>query len=46
MRRLLCHAAVTIKDDWYAAGLTGTGSCTVVVDGLDIPEHRFLSFPV
>jgi 3-hydroxy-9,10-secoandrosta-1,3,5(10)-triene-9,17-dione monooxygenase len=37
--------SVTYKDDWYVTGLTGTGSCTVTVDGLDIPEHRFLSLP-
>jgi 3-hydroxy-9,10-secoandrosta-1,3,5(10)-triene-9,17-dione monooxygenase len=38
-------SAVTIMDDWYVTGLTGTGSCTVKLDGLDIPEHRFLSLP-
>ena len=38
-------SAVTFKDDWYVMGLTGTGSCTVTVDGLDIAEHRFLSLP-
>lgn len=42
---LVPTSAVTIKDDWYAAGLTGTGSCTVTVDDLDIPDHRFLSLP-
>jgi 3-hydroxy-9,10-secoandrosta-1,3,5(10)-triene-9,17-dione monooxygenase len=42
---LVPTAAATIKDDWYAAGLTGTGSCTVMVDELYIPEHRFLSLP-
>lgn len=36
---------VTIKDDWYVSGLAGTGSCTMVVEGIDVPEHRFLSFP-
>ena len=38
-------SAVTFKDDWYVMGLTGTGSCTVTLDGLDIAEHRFLSLP-
>jgi 3-hydroxy-9,10-secoandrosta-1,3,5(10)-triene-9,17-dione monooxygenase len=38
-------SAITIKDDWYVSGLAGTGSCTMVVDSLDIPEHRFLSLP-
>jgi 3-hydroxy-9,10-secoandrosta-1,3,5(10)-triene-9,17-dione monooxygenase len=36
---------VTIKDDWYVSGLTGTGSCTMVVTGVDVPAHRFLSLP-
>ena len=38
-------SAVTLKDDWYVVGLTGTGSCTVVVGGLDVAAHRYLSFP-
>jgi 3-hydroxy-9,10-secoandrosta-1,3,5(10)-triene-9,17-dione monooxygenase len=36
---------VTFLDDWYVTGLRGTGSCTVKVEGLDIPGHRFLSLP-
>jgi 3-hydroxy-9,10-secoandrosta-1,3,5(10)-triene-9,17-dione monooxygenase len=36
---------VTIKDDWYVSGLAGTGSCTMVVTGIDVPAHRFLSLP-
>ncbi|MEP7203007.1 MAG: hypothetical protein ABI894_10380 [Ilumatobacteraceae bacterium] len=36
---------VTIKDDWYVSGLAGTGSCTMVVQGADVPAHRFLSLP-
>ena len=38
-------SAVTFFDDWYVTGLRATGSCTVKVDGLDIPAHRFLSMP-
>ena len=38
-------SAVTFMDDWYVTGLRATGSCTVKVDGLDIPAHRFLSLP-
>ena len=34
---------VTYLDDWYVTGLRATGSCTVKLDGLDIPNHRFLS---
>lgn len=37
--------AVTQLDDWFVNGLTGTGSCSVKVDDLFIPEHRFLSLP-
>ena len=37
--------AVTRLDDWFVNGLTGTGSCSVKVDDLFIPEHRFLSLP-
>jgi 3-hydroxy-9,10-secoandrosta-1,3,5(10)-triene-9,17-dione monooxygenase len=33
------------KDDWFVNGLTGTGSCSVVVDSLEIPAHRYLSLP-
>jgi 3-hydroxy-9,10-secoandrosta-1,3,5(10)-triene-9,17-dione monooxygenase len=38
-------SSVTLKDDWFVSGLTGTGSCTMVVEGLDVPAHRFLSMP-
>jgi 3-hydroxy-9,10-secoandrosta-1,3,5(10)-triene-9,17-dione monooxygenase len=38
-------SSVTIKDDWFVSGLTGTGSCTMVVEGLDVPAHRFVSLP-
>ncbi len=33
-----------IRDDWYAAGLTGTGSNSVVATDVVVPRHRFLSF--
>ena len=32
------------KDDWRVAGLRGTGSCSLVAKGVEIPEHRFISF--
>jgi 3-hydroxy-9,10-secoandrosta-1,3,5(10)-triene-9,17-dione monooxygenase len=38
-------SAVTFYDDWYVTGLRGTGSCTVRLDGLEIPAHRYLSLP-
>ena len=34
---------VEIKDDWYVAGLQGTGSCSLAVEDLEVPEHRYLS---
>lgn len=34
-----------IDDDWYASGLTGTGSKTIVIDDVFVPEHRKLTFP-
>ena len=36
---------VTITDDWHTVGLTGTGSCTMSVNDIAVPAHRFLSFP-
>ncbi|MFN0316496.1 MAG: acyl-CoA dehydrogenase family protein [Burkholderiales bacterium] len=36
---------VNIQDDWYTGGLTGTGSNSVTVKDLFVPEHRFLSVP-
>jgi len=32
-----------IKDDWYVAGLAGTGSKTVYCDNLVVPAHRYLA---
>ena len=42
---LVPTSTVTIKDDWHVTGLTGTGSCTVTTAGLEVPVHRFLTFP-
>jgi 3-hydroxy-9,10-secoandrosta-1,3,5(10)-triene-9,17-dione monooxygenase len=43
---LLVHPSqVEIKDDWYVAGLQGTGSATVVIKDLVVPPHRYLSLP-
>jgi 3-hydroxy-9,10-secoandrosta-1,3,5(10)-triene-9,17-dione monooxygenase len=35
---------VTQHDDWFVNGLTATGSCSVSVENLTIPAHRYLSF--
>lgn len=40
---LIPTADVEIKDDWYVAGLQGTGSCSLVVENLAVPAHRYLS---
>lgn len=36
---------ITIRDDWHVSGLRGTGSCTMEVNDLFIPEHLFVSLP-
>ncbi len=38
-------SSATIKDDWFVSGLTGTGSCTMILEGIDVPAHRFVSLP-
>jgi 3-hydroxy-9,10-secoandrosta-1,3,5(10)-triene-9,17-dione monooxygenase len=38
-------AEVTIRDDWFTMGLSGTGSCTMEVSDHAIPAHRFVSMP-
>lgn len=37
---LLPRADYTIDDVWFTAGLAGTGSNDIVVDGAFVPEHR------
>ncbi|MGH7072975.1 MAG: acyl-CoA dehydrogenase family protein [Stellaceae bacterium] len=36
---------ITILDDWYVAGLQGTGSATVMAKDVTVPGHRTLSLP-
>jgi alkylation response protein AidB-like acyl-CoA dehydrogenase len=36
---------LTIVDDWYASGMAGTGSNTVVAENLFVPAHRALPLP-
>lgn len=36
---------VRIDDTWFVAGMKGTGSNTIVADGVFVPEHRFLPYP-
>lgn len=33
-----------LEDDWYVAGLCGTGSKTLLIDDVFVPSHRFLPF--
>ena len=35
----------SIKDTWFAAGMKGTGSNTIVANGVFVPSHRILSVP-
>ncbi|MDX6744186.1 acyl-CoA dehydrogenase family protein [Actinocorallia sp. A-T 12471] len=41
---LIPAADYTIDDDWDVAGLSGTGSKTLVVDDAFVPAHRLLPF--
>ncbi len=36
---------LTIVDDWYASGMTATGSNTIVADDVFVPAHRAQSLP-
>lgn len=40
---LLPTTSAELKDDWYVAGLQGTGSCSIVVSDLAVPARRVLS---
>jgi 3-hydroxy-9,10-secoandrosta-1,3,5(10)-triene-9,17-dione monooxygenase len=42
---IVAPSQLTFLDDWHVTGLRGTGSCTVKTDGIDIPEHHYLSLP-
>jgi 3-hydroxy-9,10-secoandrosta-1,3,5(10)-triene-9,17-dione monooxygenase len=41
---LLPRSDYVIDDVWHTAGLSGTGSQDIVVDGAFVPEHRTLPF--
>jgi alkylation response protein AidB-like acyl-CoA dehydrogenase len=40
---LVPKSEFTIKDDWRATGLAGTGSKSIVCDNVFVPEHRVLN---
>jgi len=41
---LLPRTDGTVDDDWFAMGLRGTGSKSVLLDNLFVPDHRVLCF--
>lgn len=41
---LMPRSEVTIKDDWYVAGMSGTGSKSVVLNETFVPAHRHMPF--
>ena len=45
MCMLVRSRELTIVDDWYASGMAGTGSNTVVAEQLFVPAHRALPLP-
>jgi alkylation response protein AidB-like acyl-CoA dehydrogenase len=45
MCMLVRSSELTIIDDWYASGMAGTGSNTVVAEQLFVPAHRALPLP-
>jgi len=38
-------AQITRQDDWFVAGLQGTGSNSVKCTDVEVPAHRFVSLP-
>lgn len=42
---LVPMADLTIVDDWYTAGLTGTGSVTTVAEDVFVPSERTIPMP-
>jgi alkylation response protein AidB-like acyl-CoA dehydrogenase len=40
---LIPLAELSIEDTWFAAGMKGTGSNTVVADEVFVPAHRYVS---
>lgn len=42
---LVPAAQYTVDDTWDVVGLAGTGSKTLVLENVDVPAHRVLTFP-
>jgi 3-hydroxy-9,10-secoandrosta-1,3,5(10)-triene-9,17-dione monooxygenase len=42
---LIPRQEITIEDDWYVSGMSGTGSKSVVIKDAFIPFYRVLSLP-
>ena len=45
MCMLVRSRELTVVDDWYASGMAGTGSNTVVAENVFVPAHRALPLP-
>lgn len=41
---LVPMADLQVRDTWFTVGMRGTGSNTLVADGILVPDHRVLSF--
>jgi 3-hydroxy-9,10-secoandrosta-1,3,5(10)-triene-9,17-dione monooxygenase len=41
---LIPMSELSIEDTWFVAGMRGTGSNTIVADGVFVPDHRLLSY--
>jgi alkylation response protein AidB-like acyl-CoA dehydrogenase len=39
---LVPRADFVVDDDWFAVGMTGTGSASIVLDDTFVPEHRVI----
>jgi 3-hydroxy-9,10-secoandrosta-1,3,5(10)-triene-9,17-dione monooxygenase len=41
---LMPMSEMAIEDTWYVSGMRGSGSNTIVAEGVFVPEHRILPF--
>jgi len=45
MSTIVRSSELTRLDDWYASGMAGTGSSTIVAEDVFVPAHRTLPLP-
>lgn len=43
---LMPREDIKIEDTWFIAGMRGTGSNTVILENVFVPDHRIAPFPV